>query len=65
MKYMFWSVVLISKACGLLIASSAPLMDRHLFTSTMPRGCVSCGHAGAGERAEEEGGARKHTAVRA
>ena len=42
MKYMFWSVVEISNACGLLMASSAPLMLRHLFTSMMPRGCVLC-----------------------
>ncbi len=31
-KYMLFSVVLISKAKGLLMTSSAPLMDRHLLT---------------------------------
>jgi hypothetical protein len=29
---MLQSVVDTSKACGLLMASSAPLMDRHFFT---------------------------------
>ena len=32
MKNMLSSVVASSKACGLLMVSSAPLMDRHLFT---------------------------------
>ena len=65
MKYMFWSVVLISKACGLLIASSAPLIDRHLFTSMMPRGCVLCRrvHVRGGE--EGEVGRRKKQAAAA
>jgi len=32
MKNMLQSVVDTSKACGLLMASSAPLIDRHFFT---------------------------------
>lgn len=60
MKYMFCSLVLISNACGLLIASSAPLMLKHLFTSIIPRGCVFCGDGGnrkrRGVRAGHEGG---------
>jgi len=39
---MLLSVVEISKAKGLLIASSAPLIDRHLLTSMIPRGSVFC-----------------------
>lgn len=32
MKNMLSSVVDISKACGLLMVSSAPLMDKHFLT---------------------------------
>ena len=35
-KYMLLSVVLISNANGLLMASSAPLIDRHLLTYITP-----------------------------
>eukprot|EP00879_Flechtneria_rotunda_P030596 GHRR01033254.1.p1 GENE.GHRR01033254.1~~GHRR01033254.1.p1 ORF type:complete len:119 (-),score=15.06 GHRR01033254.1:367-723(-) len=41
MKNMLQSVVEISKAWGLLIASSAPLIDRHFLTSMTPLGTES------------------------
>lgn len=43
MKYMDSEWVDISKACGLLMTSSAPLMDKHFSTSMTPLGMESCG----------------------
>jgi hypothetical protein len=54
---MLMSVVEISKANGLLMASSAPLMERHLFTSITPRGSVLY-NRGKREKERSEGADR-------